>query len=487
MATLDIEGVWEGGRLCVTVANGTAKHIDKLDPTSARSRSVFLNRVREKLPQLNEEQIEQFDKYLVHQAIERPAPRIAAAEEDDPSQASDDALSKMPAEIVTEAREMLRVPELLSVVAKDIAQLGVVGESNQALTVFLLAISRLLAKPFSAITQGTSSSGKSFVADRVGQLIPPECKVMATSLTPNALYYMPPGSLRHRVVFAGERSRIEDDERAEATRGLREMLASGWLRKAIPVKDGNGNFETKLIEQRGPIAYIESTTLGTIFDEDRNRMLLLASDDSPEQTRRVLDAIGQRYADPASRDDERTITRHHAAQRLLRRVVVRIPFAGALAAAMPANLPESRRAIEQALAVVQAIALLHQFQRHDNPQHGATIAATVDDYRVARELLVEPLGRSLGGALPGGITGFLVWLRTAATPTESWKVSDLLHRDGCRWQQTTVYDYVKVLRTHGHLDDAGQDGRANLYRLSACADASGAAWLPQAADIEARL
>ena len=73
-------------------------------------------------------------------------------------------------------------------------------------------------------------------------LRPPLCSVtvlvsspLATSLTPNALYYKEPGSLIHRFVVAGERSRIQDDVHAEATRALREMQASGELTKTVTV------------------------------------------------------------------------------------------------------------------------------------------------------------------------------------------------------------------------------------------------------------
>ena len=56
------------------------------------------------------------------------------------------------------------------------------------------------------------------------------------------------GSLSHRFVVAGERSRLENDDTAEATRALREMLSAGKLSKLIPVKE-NGRMETKQVEQ----------------------------------------------------------------------------------------------------------------------------------------------------------------------------------------------------------------------------------------------
>jgi hypothetical protein len=94
---------------------------------------------------------------------------------------------------------------------------------------------------------------------------------------------------------AGERSRLEDDDTAEATRALREMLSEGRLSKLLPIK-ADGQLQTVLVEQDGPIAYIETTTLTKLFNEDANRCILLSSDERPEQTRRILSTLAGVYA-----------------------------------------------------------------------------------------------------------------------------------------------------------------------------------------------
>ena len=105
--------------------------------------------------------------------------------------------------------------------------------------------------------------------------------------------YLPNGSLVHRAVIGGERSRKQDDDQAEATRALREMLSDGILRIMITGKDESGNMATRHIEQPGPIAYAESTTLGMsgIFDEDKTRLLFLCCDESEIQTERIIERL----------------------------------------------------------------------------------------------------------------------------------------------------------------------------------------------------
>lgn len=150
-----------------------------------------------------------------------------------------------------------------------------------------------------------------------------ELLIHATQMTPQALFHMKPGSLKHKWVVAGERSRLEDDDRAEATRALREMLASGRLSKLMPVKTGSG-IETQLIEQEGPIAFTETTTLTNVFEEDANRCLMLQTDETPAQTKRIICALADRHS--AEREDPTPLIRlHHTIQRLLPCCEVRVP------------------------------------------------------------------------------------------------------------------------------------------------------------------
>src|SRR5262249_43227372 len=145
-----------------------------------------------------------------------------------------------------------------------------------------------LDRPLASILQGPSSSGKSYVIEKTASLFPSEAVIHATQMTPQALFHMAPGRLSHRFIVGGERSRIQDDEHAEGTRALREMLSAGKLSKLMPIKVEGGRIETVQIEQDGPIAHVESTTRRKVDDEDENRCLMLHTDERPEQTRRIL-------------------------------------------------------------------------------------------------------------------------------------------------------------------------------------------------------
>lgn len=306
-------------------------------------------------------------------------------------------LAKMPESAKAKARQLLEDPVLMERILDDVSVLGVAGERELIATTYLVGVSRLLQRPLAQIVQGLSSSGKSYAIEQTARLFPAEAVIHATAMTPQALFYMPPGSLEHKFIVAGERSRVETDDTAEATRALREMLSAGKLSKLIPLKI-DGRMETKRIEQEGPIAYVESTTLTKIFDEDANRCLLLHTDERPQQTRRIVQKLADGYTGASRRGDvERIIEWHHALQRMIEKKDVVVPYAERLAELLQSDRVEMRRAFPQLMSLIQASALLHQRQRRIDRE--GRVIASEDDYQLTRHLLAKPFERLLGGGL----------------------------------------------------------------------------------------
>lgn len=392
----------------ITVRCGDDSFTDRLDITKASAREAFLAQVAARMPVLEEDE--------PRRDVRRKLEEIAASESERAFTTSkpeghesampdaEELLAGMPEFVRADGRAMLEDPQLLSRILDDIASLGVAGERELAATVYLVGTSRLLAKPLAAIVTGHTSSGKSYVPEQVARMFPSETLLMATQQTPTSLFYLKPGSLRHLFIIAGERSRAHGDDNAEATRALREMLSSGKLSKLVTMKV-NGEMQSVLIEQEGPIAYVEGTTATTIFDEDANRCLLLATDERKEQTRRIVTTLAARSAGELTGDKQRIIDRHHAAQRMLKQKTVVIPFAPRLAELFASDRVEARRAFPHLLSMIEAIASLHQLQRTIDAD--GRLVATQDDYQIARHLLATPFSRQLGGGVSDGARRFV--------------------------------------------------------------------------------
>jgi len=367
------------------------------------------------------------------------------------------------------ALTMLRRPNLLTRIAEDIETVGVTGERMLAMVVYLIGTSRLARRPLAGIVQGSSASGKSYVIDTVVKLFPDEVVIRAHRITPQALYHLPEGALAHKFVVAGERSRAQNDATAEATRALREMLSAGHLSKLITARTPDG-LVTQVIHQPGPIAYVESTTLKHVFDEDRNRCILLRTDESAEQTRRINRAAARRKAAPAEAREDRhvrdVIAKHHALQRVLRPRNVTIPFAESLAESHPCEHVESRRSFPLLLALIEAVALLHQFQRVGDPEADDAIEAKIEDYTIARDLLAN----AATGMRPQGVgqAALRFCERIRAYPLgEEFTTDDIAQHETVIADRQTIRKHARDLAVAGYLERVrGRRGnRPASYRL----------------------
>jgi hypothetical protein len=378
---------------------------------------------------------------------EAAGPADAAGDADDVDALGRRLLEAMPPDVVAEAEALLKDPDLLARVVKGIEAVGVAGEKELATTLYLVGVSRKLPRPLAALVRGPSASGKSYVIERVASLAPPEAVIPATQMTPQALFHMPKGALRHRWVVAGERSRRRDDDAAEATRALREMIGAGRLTKLMPVKLGD-RIETQMIEQEGPIAFVESTTQEQVFDEDENRLVQLFTDERPEQTRIILDRLA---AESAGRrlavDSSRTALVHHALQRLLHPRAVIIPFAEGLGRLMPYQRVEARRAFPHLLDTVRASALLHQHQRQVD--EAGRVLADREDYRLAARLLEGSMARQLGGGVGAPARRFFErlqgWFGTQEFTTKEVRKKEETSRSG-------AYAWLQELHRAGGIE-----------------------------------
>ena len=186
------------GRLRVTVkvTKGERFHIDTIDLYASRSRSEFARRAA-KILAVDREPIE---TDLLAVLVEAEA--VATA---DPASTLDTAAPEMSEAERAEGLALLQRPDLLDQVARDVDALGYVGEATNTRLLYLVAVSRKLADPLSAIVLSQSGAGKSGLTEVIEALTPPEDVVLLTRLTPQSLYYIEPGFLDRKLVIVEER------------------------------------------------------------------------------------------------------------------------------------------------------------------------------------------------------------------------------------------------------------------------------------------
>jgi hypothetical protein len=245
------------------------------------------------------------------------------------------------------------------------------------------------------------------------------------------------------------------------------MLGDGQLSKLTPIKQPDGTFVTTHIEQPGPIAYVESTTLQRIIDEDRNRCVVFPTDERPDQTRRILSAMARRKESNDGTDGcDEIVLKHHAAQRMLKRVHVVVPFAKKLAAKFPCQRTDTRRSFGQMLSTIEAVTVLHQYQRvKAAPEDGMVIEATRQDYEIARYLIAEPFARAQAGGRSPASDRFLQRVRDNVQ-------GEFTSAEVMKWEKNagdvqTVRGYLRVLADSGAVQvvEPARGNKPAVYRL----------------------
>ncbi len=365
-------------RIVLDAKTDTARHIDHLDLYASRARKAFSGACAERLGleagKIEDDLLALLE--LVEQMQRQQAARQAAAVDQKPA---------MTDEEEREARAFLKMPKLLDRIAADLEIIGYVGETRSKQLAYLIATSRKLPTPLSAIIRSQSGTGKSFLMECAAELMPPEDVHYFSRLTPQALYYLEPDALVHKLLVVDERDGSE-----EAEYPIRTLQTKKMLKLAAPIKDpSSGKIKTMVVEVHGPIAYMESTTDQSINPENSNRCFELYLDESEEQTRRIFAAQRRSRTLEGWRDERRkaaVLRVHHNAQRLLRPFKVLIPYIEAIE--FPTGATRARRDNQRLLSLIDGVAFLHQDQRPRKHDHDGAeyIEATVDDYAVAYDL-----------------------------------------------------------------------------------------------------
>jgi hypothetical protein len=341
------------------------------------------------------------------------------------------------------AEALLASPDLLDKAAGAIEALGYVGESRNKRLAYLVATSRLLERPLSAILRAPSGAGKSELLERVAALMPDESVEFLSRLTTQALYYLGPDHLRHRLVLVDEQAGASD-----ADYPIRTLQSRGLLRLATVVRG-----KTEPFTVHGPIALMSGTTAADLNAENLSRCLELSLDDSPEQTRLIQEA--QRRAWSGEKRAAFDVEVWQDAQRLLETLEVVIPFAPKLA--FPSRTTRDRREQQKLLGLIAAHALLCQ-RRRERDADGRVVATAVD-YRAIHALYWPLVEAEVEDLSPRAARLYCALVRREAkTPFTRRDAASLTG-----WTYTTTRRALDELVAHELLKR--KTGDVNRYQL----------------------
>jgi len=300
-------------------------------------------------------------------------------------------------------------------------------------------------------------------------------------MTGQSLFYLGEHSMKHKILAIAEEEGVR-----QAAYALKVLQSQGELTIASTGKDpSTGQLVTQEYRVEGPVMLFLTTTAIDVDEELLNRCLVLTINESREQTAAIQ--ARQRKARTldgllAKATSDAVLAAHRAAQALLRPLAVVNPFAEQLTFA--SDRVRLRRDHAKYLALIDSIALLHQYQR---PIRSVTHAGKVIEYvevtaadiALANRLAHEVLGRSLD-ELPPPTRRVL---SQAIDYVQARAVAQRIERSAVRFTRRELREAIalseKQLRVHLDrlveleyvLAHAGRNGQRFVYELAFDGDA----------------
>jgi len=302
-----------------------------------------------------------------------------------------------------EAKLFLQASGLLQRTSEAIANTGLTGEEINSLLMYIIFTSRKRETPLHIISLGSSGTGKTYLQERVSELIPVEDKLEITILSENAFYYFGQHELKNKLIL------IEDLDGAEnVLYPLRELKSKSRITKTVTIKDTKGQTKTIHLTVEGPVCIAGCTTHESLYEDNANRSFLIYLDESKEQDERIMQRQRLISAGKINTEEEQKIKKLlQNCQRLLQPITVKNPFAEYLK--IPEEVFKPRRTNNHYLQFVEAITFYHQYQREqkaDETSGEIYIETTLQDIESANSLM-KPILLRKSDELTGACRSYL--------------------------------------------------------------------------------
>lgn len=382
-----------------------------------------------------------------------------------------------------EALEYLRMPNLIERIATDFESCGMVGNYCENILAYLGALSRLTDRPFGTLIVSRSGAGKSYLQEMVASFTPEESLLRMTRLTGQSLFYQGKDGLTHKLLT------IEEDEgMLEAMYSIRTLLSSQKLSlHGLKTDPKTGEFKAYENTVEGPASVMISTTnLSAFTFENVNRFFVLFLDESREQTRAILErqrcmaGVEKIHLKETRKRVERL---HRNIQRLLKPVMVINRLGTGIE--YPVEILNTRREQTKTEALIETVALLHQYQREIKTERicgieTSYVTVAKEDLEIVHRIAGDILRQSLDEMpkLCRDLLGFIHTIinekyKAALTACGKecparWQVSftrkELAERSG--WSRWHLEEHLKELEEAGYIAQRmGKKGQKYAYSL----------------------
>jgi hypothetical protein len=150
-----------------------------------------------------------------------------------------------------EAKKYLQSKNLIANLQNDLQKIGILGEQENALILFLAMASHKSENPFSVLCLAKSGIGKSYLLQKLSACMPKNTFSFHTQISENALYYFDSRQIDGKTLF------IEDLEWTnQMLMSLATLQTQGKLIKTRATKDKDGMLHSTTFEVSAKLCLI---------------------------------------------------------------------------------------------------------------------------------------------------------------------------------------------------------------------------------------
>ena len=374
---------------------------------------------------------------------------------------------KTPKVIITpkdkkEALKLLQHKNLLPQISDLLKEIGLIGEENNGLLLFLIFLTRNFEHPLHAIVHGSSGSGKTNLLKTVINTVPDESKHITTALTENVLFYPPYPNFWTRKILM-----LEDlDGSLKALLPLREFMSNQEIVKFVTEMDTqSGEHKQKKLYAKGPICIVGATTKEKIYEDNSNRSFLIHIDETKAQQRAVMNYQNSLAAGIVKLGliKEKQLLLQNM-QRLLLPTKIINPFQPELE--LPESIFKPLRTNQHYIQLIKAVTFLHQHQREQEKDEKGQpyITTTLADIEWANKLSKDSLLRK-SDELNGTQRHFFEALKGEVKKQKSTTFFAKDIRQHYRIHPQTLKRHIAFLIDYGYIVQIGFIKRKYEYEI----------------------
>ncbi len=347
--------------------------------------------------------------------------------------------------------KLLKSKNLIKTLTEKLNTIGIIGEDENALILFLALSSHRFSNPFSVLCLAKSGIGKSYILQKLSECMPNESYSFHTQISANALYYFNSYDIENKALL------IEDLEwTTEMLTPLSTLQTQGRLIKTRATKNKDGLIHATTFEVKANLCLLACAYSDKNYEKLSLPFLMVHLNHSYSQDLAIMEYQKKIKAGLIKVEELKQVQRElKCLISSLKNVTIINEYATLID--LPKDVSHPRKSLLLLLNFIEIITYFKQHQREqftDKTTGEIFIKTQPEDIELAFKLLKNSLFRK-ADELSTTSRGFYSWLSKFLVSAEISKFTALDIRKAKSIHPRTLNRYLQELKLYSYVQVIG--------------------------------